>query len=73
MQPRSNPVARQLSSMPQTHRASTLQAIAQKAHANNARIEFLKVEGQRVNDLLKHMPSDASSRLAWVNQQLNID
>jgi hypothetical protein len=70
MRPSSNPVARQLSSVPQTHRTSTLQAIAQKTHATTSRIEFLKDEGRRMRELLKQVPDDTSSRLAWLNSQL---
>ena len=71
MQPKSNPLARQLSSTPQTHRTSTLRAIADKVHATTARIEFLKAEGQKLNELLDNVPEDTGSRLAWLNSQLH--
>lgn len=71
MQPKSNPLARQLSSTPQTHRTSTLQAISDKVHATTARIEFLKAEGLRMNELLQNVPEDSGSRLAWLNSQLH--
>ncbi|MEK7473453.1 MAG: hypothetical protein AAB668_01855 [Patescibacteria group bacterium] len=61
---------RQLSSVPTTHRAATLNAISQKAHSNDARIEFLAIEGSRMKDLIKQAPGDASSRLDWLHHQL---
>jgi hypothetical protein len=70
MIPKSNPIARQLSSVPQTHRTSTLQAISQSAHKTTARIEFLKIEGQKIQELVDKMPEDASSRLAWLSSNL---
>jgi len=57
--------------MPQTHRTSTLRAIADKAHATTARIEFLKAEGQKLSELLEKVPEDSDSRLAWLNSQLH--
>ena len=55
---------------PQTHRTDTLSAIAKKVHDTTARIQFLKVEGQRMRELLDRVPSDTDSRLAWLNAQL---
>ncbi len=71
MIPRVLPVSRQLSSVPQTHRLSTLRAIADKTHAMTERIEFLNVEGHRVRDALREMPEDVDSRLTWLNSRLN--
>lgn len=62
---------RKIASVHQTHRASTLQSIANKAHAIDSRIEFLKVQGEKAKDALANVPDDATSRLAWLNQQLN--
>ncbi len=70
MKPMTNAKARQLSSVPTTHRESTLRAIGQKAHDVTARIEFLSVEGKRMADLVKNAPGDASSRLDWLHKQL---
>jgi hypothetical protein len=70
MKPMTNTKARQLSSVPTTHRAATLNAISQKAHSIDARIEFLAVEGNRMKDLIKQAPGDASSRLDWLHKQL---
>ncbi|MFZ2803610.1 MAG: hypothetical protein WA001_00130 [Patescibacteria group bacterium] len=71
MMPKSNPAARQLSSVPQTHRASTLRAIAQKAHDVTARVQFLNTEGEKIRQLLENIPEDSDSRLAWLNSQLH--
>ena len=71
MQPKTNQLARQISSVPKTHRDDTLTAISKKTHAVTARIEFLKVEGQKMHDLLQGAPDDALSRLAWLNSQLH--
>lgn len=71
MMPKSNPAARQLSSVPQTHRTATLRAIAQKAHDATARIQFLNTEAKRMQELLDRVPEDSDSRLAWINSQLH--
>ena len=55
-----------------THSAHTLQAISQKAHAIDARIETLKVQSQKAQDALKNVPEDTVSRLDWLNAQLGI-
>ncbi len=70
MQPMTNKAARQLSSTPLTHRASTLSAISAKVHDLTARIEHLGVEGKKMNDLIAQAPGDASSRLDWLHRQL---
>jgi len=62
---------RKIATVHQTHNASTLQSIAQKAHAIDSRIEFLKVQGERAKKALDSMPDDVNSRLAWLAQQLN--
>jgi len=69
MQP--NIKIRKIAAVHQTHRASTLRAIASKAHAIDSRIEFLKVQGERAKKALDSMPDDVNSRLAWLAQQLN--
>jgi hypothetical protein len=66
-----NTKARQLSSVPNTHRESTLNAISAKAHSIDARIEHLAVEGKRIADLIKQAPGHGSSRLDWLHKQLN--
>ena len=71
MKAMSNIKARQLSSVPTTHRQSTLSAISAKAHSIDSRIEHLAVEGRRIANLVKHAPGDASSRLDWLHKQLN--
>lgn len=70
MKPMTNAKARQLSSVPTTHRAATLNAIANKAHSIDSRIEFLAVEGKKMKDLIKQAPGNASSRLDWLHKQL---
>lgn len=70
MQPKTNPIARQLSSVPRTHRQDTLNSISKKTHDVTARIEFLKVEGKKMQDLLQNVPDDSDSRLAWLHRQL---
>lgn len=70
MQAKSNKVARQLSSVPQTHRASTLSAISQKAHDVTARIEHLKIEVKRMKDLAEKAPGQGQSRIDWIHNQL---
>jgi hypothetical protein len=62
---------RKIAAVHQTHCASTLQSIASKAHAIDARIEHLKVQGEKAKDALRNVPDDTTSRLAWLNQQLN--
>jgi hypothetical protein len=71
MQPKSNPVARKISSAPQTHRADTLSSISKKTHQATARIEYIRAEGQKMHEMLQHVPDDIGSRLAWLNNQLN--
>ncbi len=68
---KSNKVARQLSSTPQTHRTSTLTAISQKADSITSRIEYLKVEINRLKDLTAKAPGEGQSRLDWIHRQLN--
>jgi hypothetical protein len=48
----SSKLTRQISSIPTTHRASTLQAISQKAHALTAQIVHVKANGQKMRDVL---------------------
>jgi len=60
-----------LQSIPQVHRAATLQAIAQKAHAIDSRIEFLRVQGEKTKQAIDGMPEDVNSRLSWLAQNLN--
>jgi hypothetical protein len=67
---KSNKVARQLSSTPQTHRTSTLAAISQKAHDVTARIEHLKIEVKRMKDLSAQAPGQGQSRIDWIHNQL---
>lgn len=57
--------------MPQTHRTATLRAIAGKAHALTEKIEHLKIDGNRMSDLLQNVPEDTDSRLTWLSRQLN--
>ena len=45
-------LTRQLSSVPTTHRASTLQAISQKAHDLTAQIVHVKANGQKMREIL---------------------
>jgi hypothetical protein len=71
MQPQSNKIARQLSSMPQTHRQSTLSAIAQKHHQLNAAVAMNFNKAEKLKALLDEAPAHAPSRLAWVQSQLN--
>ncbi|MDQ7815309.1 MAG: hypothetical protein RDU25_05930 [Patescibacteria group bacterium] len=71
MLPNANLQVRKLTHTHLTHRAQTLQAISQKAHAIDSRIEYLKVQGEKARKLLDDMPDDVSSRLAWLNSQLN--
>ncbi|HVM91050.1 MAG TPA: hypothetical protein VMU11_04105 [Verrucomicrobiae bacterium] len=71
MKPTSNIKARQLSSIPTTHRESTLRAIGSKAHSIDSRIEHLAVEGRRIANLIKQAPGHGSSRLDWLHKQLN--
>jgi len=67
---KSNKVARQLSSVPQTHRTSTLSAISQKAHDLTARIEHLKIDVKRMKDLSDKAPGQGQSRIDWIHNQL---
>ena len=71
MIPQSNLAARQLSSIPQTHRTETLRAIAGKAHALSEKIQYLKTDGQRMSGMLQNVPENTGSRLAWLSAQLN--
>jgi hypothetical protein len=71
MKAMSNIKARQLSSVPTTHRQSTLSAISAKAHSIDSRIEHLAVESKRLADLVKRAPGDGGSRLDWLAKQLN--
>lgn len=68
MQP--NLQIRKIAAVHQTHRQSTLQAISDKAHSIDSRIEFLNVQGERARKLLDEVPEDSSSRLDWINRQL---
>lgn len=68
---KSNKIARQLSSVPQTHRTSTLSAISQKTHDLTARIEHLKIEVKRIKDLSEKAPGAGQSRIDWIHSQLN--
>jgi len=65
-----NTKARQLSSVPNTHRQSTLNAISSKAHSIDSRIEHLAVEGRRMKELIAQAPGDATSKLDWLHKQL---
>ena len=67
---KSNKAARQLSSTPQTHRASTLSAISKNAHDVTARIEYLKIEVKRMKDLVTAAPGQGQSRIDWIYNQL---
>ena len=67
---KTNKVARQLTSMPQTHRTSTLAAISQKTHDLTARIVHLGVEIQRIKDVTANAPGQGQSRLDWIHRQL---
>ncbi len=62
---------RQLSSAPKVHRATTLDAIRQKTHDLNARIERLGVENKRMKDLVAKAPGKGQSRLDWLANQLS--
>ena len=64
------PRVRTVSSLPQMHRGDTLRSIADKAHDLTARVQFLQVEAERVNDILSRVPADTTSRLDWLNRQL---
>jgi hypothetical protein len=70
MQPSSNNVARQLSSIPQTHRASTLQAISSKTHDIAAKIVHLKLEAEKAKNLFDQVPANVTSRLDWIHAQV---
>lgn len=63
-------LTRQLSSLPQTHRTSTLQAISDKTHAITARIEYVKVEMNRLRNLAGSAPGTGQSRIDWIHRQL---
>ena len=63
------PQIRKVSSVPQTHRDTTLRAIAGKAHDITARIERLRSEGDRFRQALQDAPEQ--NRLAWLNAQLH--
>ena len=71
MQMKTNKVARQLSSMPVTHRQSTLSAISAKTHSLTAQITHLGVESARLKDLVDGAPGNGVSRLDWIHQQIN--
>ena len=62
---------RQLSSMPNTHRATTLNAIRQHTHALGSKIEYLKTEHQRMKKMIAKAPGQGQSRLDWLANQLN--
>lgn len=66
-----NPRIRQLSSAPKVHREATLNAIRQKTHDLNARIERLGVENKRMKDLIAKAPGTGQSRLDWIASRLN--
>ncbi len=70
MIPKVNLSARQLSSVPQTHRTATLRAIADKTHAMTEEIKILAAQGTRMGEILAQIPEDAGSRLDWLNRQL---
>ena len=70
MQPQSNKVARQLSSMPTTHRQSVLQAISSHVHKVTADIKHIQAEGQRLRGLIEECPEDVTSKLDWINARL---
>lgn len=72
MKPQSNKAARQLSSMPNTHRQSTLSAISAKTHSVTSEIKRLGVEANRLKELIDKAPKgDGLSRLDWIHQQLH--
>lgn len=62
---------RPLSSMPNTHRQSTLSAISTRIHDLTAQVQHVKIEGQRMRDLVKSAPGAGQSRLDWIHNQLN--
>lgn len=71
MMPQSNKVARQLSSIPNTHRQGVLQAISDKTHATTAKIAHLQVKATRLAQLFDQAPEESPSRIDWVHRQLN--
>lgn len=62
---------RLISSVVATHRTSTLQAIAQKAHSVTAQIQYLKQQGAQRRDMILNAPGSGQSRLDWIHQQLS--
>lgn len=70
MMPSSNMKARQLSSVPMTHRQSVLSSISGHHHGENSKIVWLKNEANRLAREVQEVPEDTDSRLAWINSQL---
>ena len=70
MMPSSNMKARQLSSVPMTHRQSVLSSISGHHHGENSKIVWLKNESNRLAREVQDVPEDTGSRLAWINSQL---
>ncbi|MFA5186123.1 MAG: hypothetical protein WC551_06555 [Patescibacteria group bacterium] len=62
---------RKIAAVTQTHRQQTLNAISEKAHSIDSRIEYLNIQGDKARKLLEDVPDDTASRLNWINQQLN--
>jgi|GEM_PF-2042693 len=60
-----------LSSHPSIHRAATLDAIRQKNHDIGAKIEYMRLENQRMKELVAKAPGKGQSRIAWLAAQLN--
>ena len=54
-----------------THRPQTLQAISQKAHAIDSRIEVIRSQANKAQEALRNVPEDTVSRLQWLQQQLS--
>jgi hypothetical protein len=71
MMPSSNMKARQLSSVPATHRQSTLSSISGHHHGENSKIVWLKSDAARLASEVRDIPEDTDSRLAWINAQLH--
>jgi hypothetical protein len=71
MQVKSNKVARQLSSVPTTHRPQVLQAISDKVHSVTAEIKYLQAEGHKLRDLVRDCPDDVHSKLDWIQSRLS--
>ena len=69
--PSSNMKARQLSSVPTTHRQSVLSSISGHHRGENEKIVWLKNEAARLASEVRDVPEDTDSRLAWINAQLH--